>query len=77
MAKAAKKKTGLGERQTLRVYKRDLENDLYGGCGAEVTRVQHGLFVQDPEEGDHDRTYLSVKEMRARRLRGLSEAGLG
>ncbi|KAF2847268.1 hypothetical protein T440DRAFT_403933 [Plenodomus tracheiphilus IPT5] len=74
MAKAAKKKTGMGERQLIRAYTKDLENELYGGCGVQATSVEYKLFVEDPEEGDEDRTYLSVREIRARHVRGLSEA---
>ncbi|KAI8940948.1 hypothetical protein NX059_002201 [Plenodomus lindquistii] len=77
MAKAAKKKTGMGERQLIRAYTKDLENELYGGCGVKATSMEYGLFVEDPEEGDEDRTYLSVREVRARHVRGLSEASAG
>lgn len=75
MAKAAKKRTGLGEKQLVRANTKDLEKELYGGRQTQSTSVEYSIFAEDPENGDEDtRTYLPAWEIRARHARGLSEA---
>jgi hypothetical protein len=52
MAKAARQRTGLGEKQLLRVDTSVLEKELYGGKRSKKTKVEYTIFVEDPEEGD-------------------------
>lgn len=53
MAKAARTKTGLGEKQLVRANTRELEQELYGGYRAKGTKVEYGIFVEDTEaDGD-------------------------
>lgn len=50
MAKAARKKTGMGEKQLVRADTKDLEKELYGGSETKSTKIEYGLFVEDPED---------------------------
>jgi hypothetical protein len=52
MAKAAKRRTGLGEKQLVRANKKILEKELYGGRGERRTKIEYDMFVHDPEGGD-------------------------
>jgi hypothetical protein len=54
MAKAAKRRTGLGEKQLVRANTRDLEKELYGGSGKRKTKIEYDMFVHDPEGGDEE-----------------------
>jgi hypothetical protein len=54
MAKAAKRRTGLGEKQLVRANTKDLEKELYGGRGKRRTKIEYDLFVHDPEGGDEE-----------------------
>ncbi|KAF1850871.1 uncharacterized protein K460DRAFT_400909 [Cucurbitaria berberidis CBS 394.84] len=54
MAKAAKRKTGLGERQLVRANTKEIEQELYGGKQHKGTTVDYGLFIDDIEHGRDD-----------------------
>jgi hypothetical protein len=54
MAKAAKRRTGLGEKQLVRANTKDLEKELYGGRGKRKTKIEYDMFVHDPEGGDEE-----------------------
>lgn len=52
MAKAAKRKTGLGEKQLVRANTKELEQELYGSKGTKATEVEYGIFDEDEEHGE-------------------------
>jgi hypothetical protein len=54
MAKAAKRRTGLGEKQLVRANTKHLEKELYGGRGKRKTKIEYDMFVHDPEGGDEE-----------------------
>ncbi|KAH7357473.1 hypothetical protein BKA66DRAFT_574468 [Pyrenochaeta sp. MPI-SDFR-AT-0127] len=54
ISKAARHKTGLGERQLVRANTRELEQELYGTKHTKAAKVDHGLFVDDPEDVNDD-----------------------
>jgi hypothetical protein len=55
MAKAAKCKTGMGERQLVRANTKELKQELYGKRGREGTSVEYGIFKEgDDELGNED-----------------------
>lgn len=71
IAKVAKHKTGLGERQLVRAATKDLEKELYGHRGTKGSKVDYDLFVGSIEdEEDEDR-------MTTRRRSALGRDGLG
>lgn len=74
MAKAATKRTGMGEKQLVRANTKDLEEELYGGKKTASTTIEYMFFVEDPEDGKDEHGYISRQELRARHARGVSEA---
>lgn len=57
LAKAAKRRTGLGEKQLVRANTKELEQELYGNPRARVkgTKLDYWIFEEDPEDdGDDD-----------------------
>lgn len=56
LAKAARRRTGMGEKQLVRADTKELEQELYGNPRARVkgTKVEYGIFVQDAEDDDDD-----------------------
>jgi hypothetical protein len=65
MAKAAKRKTGLGEGQLVRANTKELEQELYGGKKMAGTSVEYSIFGDEDEE-------CSVVCRRAREAEELS-----
>lgn len=49
LARAARRRTGLGERQLVRADTRELERELYGSGKMEGTEVEFGIFGDDAE----------------------------
>ncbi|CAO2649587.1 Nn.00g069720.m01.CDS01 [Neocucurbitaria sp. VM-36] len=58
MAKVAKQKTGMGERQLVRANTKELEQELYGSGKVKGTKVDYGVFVDDPEDDREDREVI-------------------
>lgn len=54
IAKAARRRTGLGEKALVRAHTGYLEQELYGKKGSEKTNIDHSIFAFDPEAGDED-----------------------
>jgi hypothetical protein len=60
MAKAAKRRTGLGEKQLVRANTKDLERQLYGNRGRNGsktirrTKIEYDIFIHDSEGGDEE-----------------------
>ncbi|KAH7386781.1 hypothetical protein DE146DRAFT_665666 [Phaeosphaeria sp. MPI-PUGE-AT-0046c] len=53
MAKAAKRRTGLGEKQLVRANTKELEQELYGSRKKKATEVEYGIFDEvDEEQGE-------------------------
>jgi hypothetical protein len=53
MAKAAKRRTGLGEKQLVRANTKELEQELYGTRRTKKTNVEYGIFeAADEEHGE-------------------------
>jgi hypothetical protein len=53
MAKAAKRRTGMGEKQLVRANTKELNQELYGTRGRKGTKVEYGIFDEgDEEHGD-------------------------
>jgi hypothetical protein len=50
MAKAAKRKTGLGEKQLVRANTKELEQELYGTRKTKGTKVEYTIFEDSDEE---------------------------
>jgi hypothetical protein len=51
MAKAAKRRTGMGGHGLVRADTKELEQELYGKRGRQGTCVEFGTFEEDEEEG--------------------------
>ncbi|KAF2823952.1 hypothetical protein CC86DRAFT_372107 [Ophiobolus disseminans] len=56
MAKAAKRKTGMSEKQLVRANTNELEQELYGTRRTKGTKVEYGIF----EEGDEEHGEVEV-----------------
>jgi hypothetical protein len=50
MAKAAKRKTGMGEKQLVRANTKELKQELYGTRKSKGTKVEYGIFEASDEE---------------------------
>jgi hypothetical protein len=50
MAKAAKRRTGMGEKQLVRADTKELKQELYGSKGKKGTKVEYGIFDEGGEE---------------------------
>jgi hypothetical protein len=79
MAKAAKQRTGLSEKQLVRANTKDLKNELYGNSGRiggktiKRTQIEYDMFVHDPEGGDEEpRRSLGVSTLD---LQSLTSSG--
>jgi hypothetical protein len=46
MAKAAKRKTGMGEKALVRANTKDLKKEMYGGRKREGTHLDYGIFAE-------------------------------
>ena len=77
MAKAARRKMGMGEKDLMRADTKELERELYGGKKTEATQVDHGIFSENAEDDRAGKPNSWEEELRARHQRGLSEAALG
>jgi hypothetical protein len=77
MTKAARRKTGMGEKDLMRADTKELEKELYGGKKTETTQVDHGIFSENAEDDRAGRPNSWEEELRSRHQRGLSEAALG
>ncbi|KAH7087692.1 hypothetical protein FB567DRAFT_351884 [Paraphoma chrysanthemicola] len=76
MAKAAKRKTGMGEKQLVRANTKELEQELYGTRKTKGTKVDHKIFAEgDDEEGDLPPT-LVRRNIVPKRDEGFSEVSL-
>jgi hypothetical protein len=53
MAKAAKRKTGMGEKQLVRANTKEIEQELYGTRKRKGTRVDYKIFAEGDEEDGH------------------------
>lgn len=69
IAKAVKRKTGLGEKQLLRHDTKDLNKDLYGTGKRKGTKIDYSIFVASVEED-------AEEDKRVRRRRALTLDGL-
>lgn len=69
IAKAVKRKTGLGEKQLVRHDTKDLNKELYGKGEDKGTKIDYNIFVVNPEEDAED-------EKQVRRRRALALDGL-
>ncbi|KAF1947144.1 hypothetical protein EJ02DRAFT_450107 [Clathrospora elynae] len=76
MAKVAKKRTGMGEKQLVRANTKDLETELFGGKGKKRTKIEYGIFADDPEDGDEDMQVQAISDevLEARHRKGVAEA---
>jgi hypothetical protein len=54
MAKVAKHRTGLGEKQLVRAETKDLEKELYGYQDIKGSKVDYNLFFETIEDEDED-----------------------
>ncbi|KAJ4989438.1 hypothetical protein SVAN01_05163 [Stagonosporopsis vannaccii] len=71
IAKAVKRRTGLGEKQLVRRDTRELDRDLDGTRGEKGTRIEYEIFAPDPDpEGAED------DERQVRRRRALALDGV-
>lgn len=70
LAKAARRRTGMGEKQLVRADTKELEQELYGNPRARVkgTKVEYGIFVQDAEDDDDDDGDKGMRRYRRSRL---------
>jgi hypothetical protein len=63
MAKAAKRRTGMGEKQLVRANTKELNQELYGTKGRKGTKVEYEIF----DEGDEE--HGEVETVRRRTVR--------
>lgn len=76
MAKAAKRKTGMGEKQLVRANTKELEQELYGTRKTKGTKVDHKIFAEgDEEEGDLPPTVVK-RNVSPKSNGGFSEVSL-
>jgi hypothetical protein len=69
MAQAAKRRTGMGEKQLVRANTKELNQELYGTRRRKGTKVEYGIFdEQDEEHGE-------VETVRRRSVRPTREDG--
>ena len=54
MAKAARRRTGLGEKALVRANTNYLKQELYGKKGSEKTNLEYSIFAVDPEAGEEE-----------------------
>ncbi|KAJ8114060.1 hypothetical protein OPT61_g3961 [Boeremia exigua] len=69
IAKAVKRKTGLGEKQLVRHNTKDLNKELDGTRGKKGTTIDYSIFVPDPEDDADDER--AIRRRRALALDGL------
>lgn len=69
IAKAAERKTGLGEKQLIRRDTRELNKELYGSGTKRGTKIDYSIFVTNVAENTQD-------DRRVGRRRGLAMDGL-
>ncbi|KAF1362011.1 hypothetical protein EJ07DRAFT_153586 [Lizonia empirigonia] len=69
IAKAVKRKTGLGEKQLVRHDTKDLNKELYGAGKKKGTKVEYSIFVANAEEDAEDDK--GIRRRRALALDGL------
>lgn len=67
MAKAARRRTGMGEKQLVRANTKELNQELYGTKGRKGTKVEYGIF----DEGDVE--HGGVETVRRRNVRPKDE----
>lgn len=76
IAKAARRKTGLGDRQLVRANKKELEQELYGTRRTKAAKVEHSIFVDDPEDVEDDGRKVRRRIVRPECLPGSSQETL-
>lgn len=76
LAKAAKRKTGLGEKQLVRANTKELEQELYGNKTMQGTKVDYGIFVEDPEDDDDNGKLRRRRRMQSNFAQSSSEVTL-
>jgi hypothetical protein len=75
MAKAAKRKTGMGEKALVRANTKDLKKEMYGGRKREGTQLDYGIFAEgDVEHGQVHR--IRRRPLPSKIAPGMSEAAL-
>jgi hypothetical protein len=63
MAKAARRKTGMGEKQLVRANTKELNQELYGSRKIQGTSVEYGIFEEgDEEHGEVRRRIVRPKD---------------
>ena len=77
MAKAAKRKTGMSEKQLVRANTHELEQELYGTRRTKGTKVEYGLFEEGDEEHGDVEVVVRRRNLRPKLDIGVSEASLG
>jgi hypothetical protein len=76
MAKAAGRRTGMGEKQLVRANTRELEQELYGTRRRKGTCVEYGLFGDSGDEGEDGRGAGVRKRGGRRSVRPKFEVGV-
>ncbi|KAJ4367160.1 hypothetical protein N0V83_007690 [Neocucurbitaria cava] len=66
MARAAKRKTGLNEKQLVRANKKEVEQEMYGCGKIKAAEVEYGLFVGDLEDGGDDDCEVTRRTVRVK-----------
>lgn len=77
MAKAAKRKTGMGEKQLVRANTKELEQELYGTRKTKGTKVDHKIFAESDEEEAEARHTLVRRNVLPKSNEAFSEVSLG
>jgi hypothetical protein len=77
MAKAAKRKTGMSEKQLVRANTNELEQELYGTRRTKGTKVEYGLFGDGDEEHGDVEVVVRRRPLRPKLDMGVSETSIG